>query len=1591
MKTSEMTDIAALLEKAATLRVEILLDDDQLVIEMDEEDEVDDDFWDTLKSNKDGLLQYLKDNGPQGGTVKDYGLRRVPDGERIPLSFSQERLWLVDKLEGSIPYHIPSVVHMKGHLDRDSMEAALRDIVNRHEALRTVIVWSADDDAASQHTLDATGWKLADIHAAKTDAFVQKPFDLSADYMLRAALVTIAPEEHTLVIVTHHISSDGWSESIIISELAELYAARIEKRASRLQELPFRYADFAVWQRSHIAGKVLADQLEYWKKQLSGVTALDLPLDHARPAIQSTRGAMAVFKLNAMLTAALKQISQREGVTLFMTLLAAFKVLLYRYSRQEDISVGIPVAGRKLRETEPVVGYFINTLAIRSNVESNISFRDLLQQLKETLLQAYQHQDTPFEKVVDAVVTERELDRTPLFQVMFSLQNTPEEEEVKLGDMVLSVGEAIHTSAKFDMSFVLDETPAGLTLDIEYCTDLFHEETITRMAAHYERLLQSVIEAPAQLIGAVNILTAAEEQLLLETFPASPLQLAAQPPATLVSLFREQALLRADERVLVGGAVELTYRELDERSNQVAHYLQSRGVKAESLVAVCMDRSPLLVICMLGILKAGAAYVPLDAGYPRERITYMLADSSSELVLTTSKYASLWSEAKGDIILADENIFDNSSVEELKDHISEKQLAYVIYTSGSTGQPKGVMIEHGNVVNLVRWHAAYYEVSAESRATAMASIGFDAFGWELWPYLCAGACIWLLDDDTRLSPETVVSLYVSAGITHSFMATGLVPEIMQALHGRQVPLQYLLTGGDRLPAITLTDVNYRLVNNYGPTENAVVSSCYTLPTEGSAHPLIGKALSNTRIYILDPSLRPVPVGVAGELCVSGSQLARGYLGQPELTAKKFVPHPFLAGERLYRTGDLARWMPDGNIEFLGRKDDQVKIRGHRIELGEIENVLLQSGLADQAVVTATPDSRGNKQLVAYIVPVGTFDETTLDEYLKDHLPAYMVPAWYVEMTVMPLTANGKIDRRALPEPRIEAQTSSQEYVAPRNATEIALVAIWQELLGKNNIGIHDNFFRLGGDSIISIQLVSRARRAGCELQPKDVFLHQTIAQLAALATHRGGTFLVAGEQGMLKGPAGLLPIQQWFFEEGPTEVADLSHFNQSMLLRIDKQLSPTAVSDAVEQLLLHHDALRFVYSKNETGWQQVYGETPCVPETIDLTAVSETELTARISEACAQGQESLDITSGKLLSILHIITPETTSHNRLFIAVHHLAIDGVSWRILLEDLEQLLKGMKDNLTDKTNSYRQWYTALEQYGQSSALLAQQPYWERVMKMARPLPADRHEGTAALTKETTSFSLYLDETVTRRLLQDVPQAYNTEINDILLSALALTLHDWTGYQQIAIGLEGHGRENVVPGTDTSRTTGWFTSMYPLLLDMTGTTGQAALIISIKEQLRQVPDKGMGFGVLRYIRREPGLQGVLPWNILFNYLGQFDNMSSEEGLLSTAEEYTGKEVGGNFPIRDLISINSMIQDGVLSCHWNYSSRHYEDATVQSLAAVYISHLQELINHCVKQGKQGQVFTPADYGLSGEVTFEKMDRFLNSEEDQSEDILSF
>jgi len=1110
-----------------------------------------------------------------------------------------------------------------------------------------------------------------------------------------------------------------------------------------------------------------------------------------------------------------------------------------------------------------------------------MSFVELLQEIKTTTLEAYAHQEVPFEKVVDAVVKERDMSRSPLFQVVFDLDNTPEIPELHLGQVELSLTEHVNTTSKFEISLSFTETDNGLRGSVEYNTDLYNAETIRSMFAHFKALLYAIVADPGQSIGLLSMLSESEEEQLLVEF--NDTQAAYAKDKSIVDLFEVQAAETPNATAIVFEEAQLTYKELNERSNQVARYLQKQGVKAETPVPICLERSPEMVVGILGILKAGGAYVPVDPEYPEERISYMLEDTGAKLVLSSKAGREKLNGNETIKIIAldgDREQINKESSGNLKTVIRANQLAYVIYTSGSTGKPKGVMIEHGNAGSFMAWCRQEFAPARFDIVYAATSICFDLSVFELFYPLSSGKPVRIVENGLAISK------YLA---NDSNILINAVPSVIGNLLNEKADLSRVSAinmAGEPVPPGVLErlDTTRTAVRNlYGPTEDTTYSTMSLL--EKGKPVTIGKPVWNTRIYILSSGAALSPVGVTGEICIAGAGLARGYLNNEELTAEKFIIDPFSkeAGARLYRTGDLGRWLPDGNIEYLGRTDDQVKIRGYRIELGEIESVLNQSGLVSQAVVLARADSGGNKRLAGYIVPKETFDKQAVQNYLRAKLPEYMVPALWVELERIPLTPNGKTDRKALPDPEITNIVS--EYAAPRNETEAKLAAIWQELLGIGQVGIYDNFFELGGDSILTIQVVSRMRRSGYLMQPKDLFNYQEIAGLSK-AVGRSSESGVSGEQGILSGTFGLTPIQAWYLEQEPSAV---SHFNQSVLLKIGKGISAETLQGALGGLRSQHDALRLSFKKKEGVWEQEYGTGALELDVEDLRDTAGESLAAEIRARSDKYQRSLSVEEGIVMRMVWLQTPEKEESNRLLLVIHHLAVDGVSWRILLEDLEQLLGGDEVSLGNKSSSYRQWHSALINYGQSRRLQGQKEYWWQVAGSYISLPEDHAYKGKVLQKDMRDYQVRLGDKQTRQLLQEAPKVYHTEINDLLLGALSAALCGWTGKGHVVIGLEGHGREAITGEIDSSRTAGWFTSLYPVLLK--GGSGAGTLIREVKEALRRVPDKGLGYGVLKYIERAPALQGRDPWDIIFNYLGQLDTAVGSGRWLAAAGEGSGK----------------------------------------------------------------------------------------------------
>jgi len=1047
---------------------------------------------------------------------------RPPDA-LIPLSFAQERLWFLEQWQpGTATYNIPAPLRLRGPLQVAALECALNELIARHEVLRTTFGIADGNPVqviAPTLTLPLPVLDLRDLPPTARETEMQRlmadaarrPFNLTQGPLLRATLLRLAETDHLLLLTTHHIVADGWSLGVLLRDLATCYEAAVAGQPVALLPLPIQYADYAVWQREWLHGEVLEGQLGYWRQQLVGAPAtLELATDRPHPSVPIYRGATHPVVFSRAEATELKELSQREGVTLFMTLLAAFQALLARYSDQEDIVVGAPIAGRTRPEMEGLIGLFTNTLALRTNLAGDPTFRALLGRVRQVTLDAYAHQDLPFEQLVAALHPARDPSRNPLFQVMFTLQHAPL--PATLGD--LSVERlAVHTgTARFDMTLSLEETAQGIVGTIEYSTDLFEAATITRMMEHFHVLLRGIVADPEQHLSELPLLTGDERRQVLVEWSANKTEYPREQ--CIHQLFEAQVARTPDAIAVVFENQQLTYQELNVRANRLAQYLRLCGVGPETLVAICIERSLEMVIGLLGILKAGGAYVPLDPSYPKERLAFMLSDTQAPVLLTQARLVGALPEHLATVICLDTDwgkIAHESGANPVCT-VTAANLAYIIYTSGSTGTPKGVMTPHRGVARLL-FGVDYVHLNAAQRILQLATLSFDASTFELWGALLhGGRCVLFPEKDLTfealgivLRRHAITTLWLTASLFNA-----VIDNAPEALSG----IEQLLIGGEALSVPHVRRAfqflpNTQIINGYGPTENTTFACCYPipqLPTEMMQSIPIGRPIGNTNVSILDKHLQPVPVGVPGELYIGGDGLARGYLNRPDLTAERFIPDPFgpEPEARLYKTGDLTRYLPDGNIEYLGRLDHQVKIRGFRIELGEIEAVLMTHPMIREALALAREDTPGDTRLVVYVVPAQGEEVNTniLRTYLKERLPAYMVPSAFVLLAAMPITPNGKVDRQALPAPRAMQRERAVSFVPPKSLLQLQLAHIWEELLDVRPVGITDDFFDLGGHSLLAARLATRMMDDfGKRIPLATLFSGATIAHLEAVLLH----------------------------------------------------------------------------------------------------------------------------------------------------------------------------------------------------------------------------------------------------------------------------------------------------------------------------------------------------------------------------------------------------------------------------------------------------------------------------------------------------------
>ncbi|HBP6600431.1 TPA: amino acid adenylation domain-containing protein [Pseudomonas aeruginosa] len=1508
----------------------------------------------------------------------DFSLFPIPAGvssaERDRLSYAQQRMWFLWHLEPqSGAYNLPSAVRLNGPLDRQALERAFASLVQRHEALRTVFPRGADDSLAQaplQRPLEVAFEDCSGLPEAEQEARLREeaqreslqPFDLCEGPLLRVRLIRLGEERHVLLLTLHHIVSDGWSMNVLIEEFSRFYSAYATGAEPGLPALPIQYADYALWQRSWLEAGEQERQLEYWRGKLGERhPVLELPTDHPRPAVPSYRGSRYEFSIEPALAEALRGTARRQGLTLFMLLLGGFNILLQRYSGQTDLRVGVPIANRNRAEVEGLIGLFVNTQVLRSVFDGRTSVATLLAGLKDTVLGAQAHQDLPFERLVEAFKVERSLSHSPLFQVMYNHQ--PLVADIEALDSVagLSFGQLDWKSrtTQFDLSLDTYEKGGRLYAALTYATDLFEARTVERMARHWQNLLRGMLENPQASVDSLPMLDAEERYQLLEGWNATAAEYPLQRGVH--RLFEEQVERTPTAPALAFGEERLDYAELNRRANRLAHALIERGIGADRLVGVAMERSIEMVVALMAILKAGGAYVPVDPEYPEERQAYMLEDSGVQLLLSQSHLKLPLAQGVQRIDL-DRGApwFEDYSEANPDIHLDGENLAYVIYTSGSTGKPKGAGNRHSALSNRLCWMQQAYGLGVGDTVLQKTPFSFDVSVWEFfWPLMSGARLVVAAPGDHR-DPAKLVKLINREGVD----TLHFVPSMLQAfLQDEDVAsctsLKRIVCSGEALPADAQQQVFAKLpqaglYNLYGPTEAAIDVTHWTCVEEGKDAVPIGRPIANLACYILDGNLEPVPVGVLGELYLAGRGLARGYHQRPGLTAERFVASPFVAGERMYRTGDLARYRADGVIEYAGRIDHQVKLRGLRIELGEIEARLLEHPWVREAAVLAVD----GRQLVGYMVleSEGGDWREALAAHLATSLPEYMVPAQWLALERMPLSPNGKLDRKALPAP--EVSVAQAGYSAPRNAVERTLAEIWQDLLGVERVGLDDNFFSLGGDSIVSIQVVSRARQAGLQLSPRDLFQHQNIRSLALAAKAGAAT----AEQGPASGEVALAPVQRWFFERA---IPNRQHWNQSLLLQARQPLDGDRLGRALERLQAQHDALRLRFREERGAWHQAYAEQAGEP-LWRRQAGSEEALLA----LCEEAQRSLDLEQGPLLRAL--LVDMADGSQRLLLVIHHLAVDGVSWRILLEDLQRLYADLDADLGPRSSSYQAWSRHLHE--QAGARLDELDYWQAQLHDApHALPCENPHG-ALENRHERKFVLTLDAERTRQLLQEAPAAYRTQVNDLLLTALARATCRWSGDASVLVQLEGHGREDLGEAIDLSRTVGWFTSLFPLRLTPAADLGES--LKAIKEQLRGVPDKGVGYGLLRYLAGEEAATrlAALPQpRITFNYLGRFDRQFDGAALLVPATESAGAAQDPCAPLANWLSIEGQVYGGELSLHWSFSREMFAEATVQRLVDDYARELHALIEHCCQEGNVGA--TPSDFPLAT-LRQEQLDR---------------
>lgn len=1463
----------------------------------------------------------------------------------LPLSSAQHRLWTLAQLEPESPfYNIPAALRFHGPVDQQRLRHALELLAERHEALRSRIVeengkartYIVPDPVVDFAVLETTASSLFDDLAAE----YTRPFDLRKAPLFRTRLFTIGPQEHVLLFVTHHIVSDAQSVRVAMKDLTYLYDAA--ENGARLTPLSIQYADYAAWQEQ----QNLDAEVAWWVEKLGGAPPLlDIPTDFPRGAQQDFSGASVRFGLDKTVADRIRQLAAGHDATAFMIVLVAFAILLGRYSGTDDIVIGTPVSHRPDAELDRAIGLFINTLAFRLKPDISDSFAVQIGRTRELVLDGFRNAEAPFERIVDALSVPRNWSHNPVFQAMFTWQ-TDEAQAAGPAGLIREAVDLPHRSSKVDLTLDIQNRGDRLDCTFIYRTDLFLPETMANMADVFGTLLAALVEAPESPVARLSLLPEKQRRQIDAWNDTASDQISGID--SLHGFFERCVLARPDAIAVTDARQSLSYADLDRRASMLAANMHALGIGRGDFVGICMPRNTDLVCAMLAVLKTGAAYVPLDPAYPDDRIAFIAADAKLSLLLTGEDRDHFRDLSK----LDPATIWNDEAGEHgrFRSQGGAGDLAYVIYTSGSTGKPKGVAIEHRNAVAFVNWCLDTFSAEQFSGMLASTSVCFDLSIFEIFATLAAGGRIFLVQDLFELPDAPFANLVTLINTVPTPMAEllrfGPLPAKAATVCLAGEPLPPALA--DRILA---HDTVSELHNLYGPSEDTTYSTAFRIPGAG-ARIHIGKPIANTRAYVLDEEFQEVPVGLPGELYLAGEGIARGYLNRPDLTAERFLPNPFSAGGSMpvmYRTGDRVRRLADGNLDYLGRSDRQMKISGFRIEPGEIETLILRYPGISGAAVDAWRDETGYTRLAAWVETGISISRAELVHYLGEKLPRHLVPTLFGFVSRLPRLPNGKLDRKALPAPASIGSTNGADD-APREGVEQNLVTIWSALLGRADIGRNDNFFSLGGDSILAIQVVARARQAGIAIAPRDLFQYGTLASLAMAVAGRDADIVT---DAAVTGGVPLLPAQHWFFEQ---DFATPAHWNQSVLLRPLEMLDADTLQAALDALNDNHDALRAVFTRDDGRWRQSYAPPGAGPVLRVVTCTSENS--EEIIDAAATAlQESFDLARGPLWGALLIDIDG--GGQRLVLAAHHLVIDGVSWRILLDDLRAWLDasaaGAALPTPLRTSSVGQRVTELQDFGQEFA------YWSDICTAdVVPLSPDNPSGSN-LVADTDVVEFSASEEETQALLRDVPASYPIRVNEMLFAALFLTLRNHTGRNRMRIILESHGRSDVGGGADLSRTVGWFTAFHPVLFEAADGADAASLLPAVKDCLRAIPHDGIGYGSLKYLadRPLPHLENIA--DLRFNYLGQTDNLFTGEAIFAPAYEKGGEPRGKDNARGVALEVSGIVSGGRLHMRWAFSRQQYRRETIATLATDFMDNLRVLVGCALAGDEDG--YMPSDF----------------------------